>query len=201
MQAVMTAQVEDVEREFHAQLRRAREAGIRISHLSSCYGAVFARTDLAERFLRLSIKYWIPADVVELTPEHIERFRQEGFELSDQLIQLVQDYPLPKLDDIQFAPLTDTYEQKRDQFCQMIRDMPPGLTQVVLTPAAESPGLAGISTLWEQAVWESRLLDDQQVQCVFREEAVIFTNWREIMRRYQGQRPAVEEAEDEDGGE
>ena len=73
-QLAASATAADVETELIAQIHRARQAGIPLTHLSGYYGTVFCRTDLAEVLLRTSQKFWIPTPVVELTPEHLERF-------------------------------------------------------------------------------------------------------------------------------
>ena len=177
---------EDVERELHAQIGRARTAGIPLTHLSGYYGTVFARTDLAAILLRTSQKYWIPTPVVELTPELIQRFREQGFPLSEDLIELVRNYPLPKVDDIQFMPVASTYEEKRDGLCQLLQNLPPGLIQMVIHPAVASPGLERLTSDWQQRVWEHQLLKDEMVQQTLQEQGIQTTNWREIMRRFEG---------------
>ena len=96
LQFSLNAKPEEVERELHAQILKARAAGIEISHLTGYHGSVFSRVDLAAAYLSTARKYWIPALVIVLTPEHVERFRREGFPLDQQLIDLIQNYPLPK---------------------------------------------------------------------------------------------------------
>jgi predicted glycoside hydrolase/deacetylase ChbG (UPF0249 family) len=180
------AKPEDVERELHAQIARARAAGIPLSHLSGYYGTVFARTDLAAVLLRTSEKHWIPTPVVDLTPELIERFRQQGFPLPNDLIELVRNYPLPKVDDIQFMPKAATYEEKRDALCELLRGLPPGLTEIVIHPAVATPGLERLTPVWQQRVWEHQLLRDEVVQQTLQDQLIRTTDWREIMQRFEG---------------
>ena len=180
------AKPDDVRKEIHAQIQRARMAGLNISHISGYHGAVYSRTDTAKVFLEASRKYWIPCPVVELEPEDLERFRQQGYPLSDDLIELVHTYPLPKLDELEIAPDGKTYDEKRDLFCDLLRRMQPGLTLIMLRPALETEGIKELSHDWQQRVWDGQLLVDEKVKAVFAEQQIVFTDWREIMHRFEG---------------
>ena len=105
------------------------------------------------------------------------------------MIELIRDYPLPKVDDLQFVPQADTYEQKRDQFVQMVQGLRPGITQIVARPAVESEAIKSIAEDWQQRVWDAQLLADPMVQEFFVQEGILFTNWKEIMRRFEGNLP------------
>lgn len=185
-QFAANATPEDVRKEIHAQIQQARAAGIRISHISGYHGTVYSRADTAAVFLEASRKYWLPCPVVELDAADLARFRQQGYPLSDDLVELVRTYPLPKLDDLQIAPDGNTFEEKRDLFCDLLRTMPPGLTLIMIRPAVETEGLKQLSPDWQQRVWDAQLLSDDTVKAVFAEQQVVFTNWREIMRRFEG---------------
>ncbi len=175
---------EDVKREIDAQINRARKAGLRLSHISGYYGTALSRPDLTAVFLGASKKYWLPATVVELTPELVERFRSQGFPIHDDMQLLIRDYPLPKLDDLRFAPPGRTYDEKRDNFCSLLSQLNPGLTEIRLRPAEESKGLQLLSNDWQQRVWDAKILSDEKVKKTMKEQSVIVTNWREIMQRY-----------------
>ena len=41
-----------------------------------------------------------------------------------------------------------------------------------------------ITGSWQQRVWESQLFSDPEVKKFFDAEGVIFTNWKEMMRRH-----------------
>lgn len=185
LQVALRAKAAEVEREVTAQIKRARSAGMRPTHLMTDMGALLTRPDLTRIYLDAAEKNWLPAVIVELTPQLAETLRAEGFPVSDELIEIVSRYPLPKLDDVKHLPDAETYETKRDAFYAMIRGLQPGLTQVFLRPASPSPGLKFISARWQNLVWEAKLLQDPEVQEFLEQEQLVFTNWREIMHRFE----------------
>lgn len=197
MQFSMNADAEQVEHELEAQITRAREAGLQPTHFSPYEGALLARPDLLEVYLKLSRKYWIPSLLVELTPEHIRRFRDAGVPLRDDEISLITNYPLPKLDDLRFAPSAQTYEDKRNQFYALVDSLQPGITQITFRPASESDALKRLTPDWQQRVWDAQLLADPEVTQYLEEKGIRFTSWGEMMRRFESGGSADVEAEEE----
>jgi chitin disaccharide deacetylase len=197
VQFVVSADAEDVRRELDAQVMAARAAGLVPSHISGYYGTALSRQDLTAVFLAASQKYWIPAPVVELTPELVERFRREGYPIDDATVQLIANYPLPKLDDLQPFPQGSSYEQTRDNFCELLTLLQPGLTQIMCRPALESEGLKRLTPDWQQRSWTEQTLSDPKVREMLETHQVILTNWREVMQRFEGGTPfAVEQHRD-----
>jgi hypothetical protein len=189
LRMTFNATAEDVEREINAQIRAAQRAGVPLGHLSTHQGALFMRPDLAQVYLGLARKYWIPAVVIELTPAHIEQFRKEGFPLDDKMIDLIAGYPLPKLDDMKFLAPADSLEASREVFLRTIDGLSPGLTQIVFHPAVDSAALRRLTRGWQQRVWDAQLLTDPAVQKRLKEQRIIQTDWKEIMRRFEGTTP------------
>ncbi|QDU45705.1 hypothetical protein Mal52_42000 [Symmachiella dynata] len=203
LQLGLMADPEEIRREIEAQIAKVRAAGIQPTHLHPFMGVLFMREDLLKIYLETAEKNWIPAVVLELTPEKIQHFRDNGVALSDEMIATVHKYRLPKLDDAHFVPEADSYEKKRDQFYELVKGLPPGLTQITAGPADKSLALEAIAPHWQQRVWENQLLNDKAVHDFLKKQDVIFTNWREIMERFEnagGQRPgkrgAAKEKED-----
>jgi hypothetical protein len=188
-QTMVNASVEDVEHELTAQIVYAKSCGLRPTHLTTHLGALVTRPDLIEVYLRVARQHWIPAMVVEVTPEQLDRFRAQGFPLPDDLVQLFRDYPLPKVDDLRFVAAGVSYEAKKLAFLALIRDLPAGLTQVAFHPAIESMALQRIVPEWQQRVWELELLSDPEVQTALKADGIVLTDWVEIMRRFEGRPP------------
>jgi predicted glycoside hydrolase/deacetylase ChbG (UPF0249 family) len=194
VQTMVNADAAEVEQELQVQVLRAQLAGLQPTHFTTHLGTLFTRLDLAEVYLRLAREHWIPAVVVELTPAHVERFQKMGYPIPEELVQLISDYPLPKVDDLVFMPGGESYAAKKQAFIDMIKGLPPGLVQVSLQPAVESDELKHIDPDWQQRVWELQLLEDEEVLALLQSDDVILTNWREIMQRFTGAGPAVEKA-------
>lgn len=178
------AEPAQVRLEMEAQLAKARAAGLRPTHLSPYLGAVLARPDFMAEYLAVARKHWLPAVVVELTPAHLKRFRENGFPLDQQTIDLVAAYPLPKLDDLRFSPEADSLEAKRTAVTNLVKSLSPGLTMLVFRPAVESPALKRLVPDWQQRVWDGQLLADGKLAEELESQGVILTNWSEVMRRF-----------------
>lgn len=185
MQMAMNASPADVEREFIEQLHVAREAGLKVSHLATLDGAAFSRTDFTAVFITLARTQWTPAPVVELTPAKLERFRSSGFDLEDGLLDLVANYPLPKLDNIEFIPKGKTYSELQEAFCQQLGKQAPGLVQITISPLVESEGVRLIDPDWQRRVWEGKLFTDPVVQAKIKESKIQIVTWREIIERFE----------------
>ena len=192
LQTMVNATAADVERELRAQIDRARASGLQPSHLTTHLGTLVTRPDFMEVYLRIARQEWIPAMIVEVTPEQIERFRAQGFPLPDDVIALLDDYPLPKVDDLRFVAPADSYEAKKTQFLKLLSELAPGITQIAFTPASASDALPRIDANAEQDVWNAKLMEDEQVRAALKADGVVITDWREIMRRFEG-RPELGE--------
>jgi len=189
-QTMVNASAEEVEQELQSQIQRALRAGLKPTHFTTHSGTLFMRLDFTEVYLRLARQYWIPAVAVELTPEHIERFRLLGYPIPEELIGLLEDYPLPKVDDLQFIKPANSYEEMRSSFIELIHGLPPGLTQVAFHPAIESAEQKQVTSDWQQRVWAMQLMQDPEVRSLLTGEEVILTNWQEVMQRFTGSVPA-----------
>jgi hypothetical protein len=194
MQTMVNASVEDVELELLAQMHKAESLGLRPTHLTTHLGALFTRLELAEAYLAFARRHWIPAVVVELTPERLEEFRSQGYPLPPELVQLVTDYPLPKVDELQIMPSAETFEEKKATFLALFNRLPAGLTQIAFAAAQRTDALAHMVDDAPQRGWELELFLDEGVQQRLRQDDIILTDWQEVMSRFEGRSPIRRDA-------
>lgn len=180
-----SASAEEVAREIRAQVEHARSAGLSPTHLDTHMGALYVRPDFVEAYLALARELDVPAMVVELTPRVIEQFRARGYPLGDETIRLIAEWPFPKLDGLQFVPRGESYEDVRGKTLELIRGLPPGITQINFHPSTDSATLRRITNRWEQRVFEGRLFSDPLVREFLEAEGVQLTDWKEMMRRFR----------------
>lgn len=175
----------EVEQELRAQIEKALRVGPKPGHIDTHMGTLFARVDYTEVYLRLAEEYQIPAMVIENTPEVVSKFRKQGYPLDDKMIQVIDRYSLPKLDDFYSIESAKDYEEKKQKFYALVQGMRPGLNEVIFHPSVDTEGLRKTTGSWQQRIWEARMFSDPEVKRFLQVEGVAFTDWKEIMRRFR----------------
>ena len=185
---VVHASSEEVEKEIRAQIERSIQLGLRPGHIDSHMGTLYSRIDYAEVFFKLAMEYNIPANVIEFTPARVEKFRKQGYPITEKMIEYASKYTLPKLDDFFSVPNGKTYVEKKANFFKLIQNLEPGISEIIFHPSVETEGLKKITNSWQQRVWEAKMFSDPEVIQFLQAEGIIFTNWKEMMERHKGNR-------------
>jgi predicted glycoside hydrolase/deacetylase ChbG (UPF0249 family) len=184
------AKGEEIEAEIRAQLERAISRGIRPSHIDTHMGTLYARIDYTRAYLKVAQEHRIPAMVIELTPPVVAKFKKQGYPITDESIRAVAAYTLPKLDDFHAAPDGKTYEDKKEKFFELVRSMSPGINEVIFHPSVLTEGLKKITGSWQQRAWEAQMFSDPATLAFFEREGIVFTNWKEMMKRFDAKNAA-----------
>lgn len=180
-----SATADEVAAEIRAQLARARRLGMKPSHIDTHMGTLYARPDYTRAYLELAVAEQVPAMVIEMTPRTVAKFREQGYKLPAEMLKLVADYPLPKLDDFHSVAPGKTYAEKRQKLFEQVRGLPPGLHEIIFHPSVETDGLKRITNSWQQRVWEDRLMADPAVRQFWKEQGVVLTDWKEVQERFK----------------
>ncbi len=183
---VMNATAEEIEKEIRSQVEKAIHLGLRPSHLDTHMGTLYGHHAFTAAYTRVAQEYGIPAMVVDFSNEAvIEGFRKAGYPITDEMIDIVNAYSLPKLDYFTSVPRGRTYDEVRLNFMDLIRSLDPGLTEIIFHPSVYSTRLKTITNSWRQRNWEARLFSDPVIHQFFKQEGLIFTDWKEIMTRFE----------------
>lgn len=186
----LRGKAEEVEREIRAQIEKARSLGLNPSHLDSHMGTVFARPDFIEAYLRVAQEYGIPAFVPEPSEKLVARLKKEGFPATERHIQLLRDYPGPKVDDFYVLGDAKSYEEKKAMVLALVGSLDPGVVQIVFHPSAESEAMKHITGTWRIRGWEARLFGDPDVAECFKSNGILQTDWKDLKKRFDERRPA-----------
>ena len=182
---VQHASAEEVEKEIRAQIEKSIALGYRPDHIDTHMGTLYGDPRYVKVFYKVAQEYGIPANAIELSnPKVVEVFRAQGYPMDDSVLQLSKDYTLPKLDFFTSAPKGETYEDKIEKFKQLIKSLPPGLTEIIFHPSVDTENLKSITGSWQQRVWEYKMFGDPDLIKFFEDEGIVFTNWKEIMKRF-----------------
>ncbi len=184
-EVVTHASAAEVEKEIRAQIDKAISLGMKPSHIDTHMGTLYGTSEYVKVFLKVAEEYNIPANAIDLSNEKVaEHFRNAGYPIDDEVINLMKNYSLPKLDFFSSVPKGETYEKKRQNFFELVKQFPAGLTEIIFHPSVETENLKTITGSWQQRVWEAEMFSDPIVEKYFEDEEIIFTTWTDIMNRF-----------------
>lgn len=184
-EVVEHATPEEVAKEVRAQIEKSIALGYPPDHIDTHMGTLYGHPEFAKAYLNIAMEYGIPANAIDMSdPLVVEQFRKVGYPITDELIKFMGNYTLPKLDNFTSAPNSDTYEEKVKAFQDLIKSLRPGLTEIIFHPSTDTDNLKRITGSWQQRVWESQMFSDPNMIQFFKDEGIIFTNWKEIMKRF-----------------
>ncbi len=138
------ADLEETRRECRAQIERAILWGFDVTHLSAHLGALCSRPEFFDIFLDLALEFDLPVSLPDPTVDLGFEARQlaaaEGILMPDTEVAV----PLPL--------------SARAPIDEIIRDLPPGLTELHVRPAEDTPELRAITQLWAARVSDAHLV-------------------------------------------
>jgi hypothetical protein len=176
----------EVETEIRAQIDKVIATGYKPTHIDTHMGTLYGSAEYLKVFLKIASEYNIPANAIDLSDTAIaENFRKGGYPITADVVDLLNKYPLPKLDNFSSVPDGNSYENKRTNFFDLVNSLGPGLTEIIFHPSVETDNLKTITGSWQQRVWEAKLFSDPEVKKFFADNEIIITTWREIMNRYK----------------
>jgi predicted glycoside hydrolase/deacetylase ChbG (UPF0249 family) len=184
-EVVTHATAGEVETEVRAQIDKVIAAGFNPSHIDTHMGTMYASYEYLKVFLKIAEEYKIPANAIDLSdPVIAENFRKAGYPITKDVVELLNNYSLPKLDNFSSVPDGNTYEEKKANFFKLLVSLGPGLTEIIFHPSVETENLKTITGSWQQRVWEAQLFSDPSVKKFFSDNGIIITNYREVMSRF-----------------
>jgi predicted glycoside hydrolase/deacetylase ChbG (UPF0249 family) len=189
---VQNATVEEVAKEIRAQIEKSLAMGYRPDHIDTHMGTLYGSPEFAKAYLEIAMEYGIPANAIDMSDSAVVAYyRQVGYPITDELIEFMDAYTLPKVDNFTSAPNAKTYEEKVQAFKDLIKSLRPGLTEIIFHPSVPSENLKNITGSWQQRNWEAEMFADPDMIQFFKDEGIIFTNWKEIMKRFEERKSKV----------
>ncbi len=171
------AVLEEAERELRAQIQKAHDCGIRITHFDHHMFVLFSRQDLFELYVRLGIEYGYPVRIVR----EFENSRLEGngseWRGSHQAMvgDIIRAGFLP-LDYMESSNYGTEAEKKRVYHLNTIRNLSPGITELVVHCAYKIPGEVEPPDV-ERRVGDTEFLLSQEAVAELRRSRIKLIDW------------------------
>lgn len=193
-QVVENATADEVEAEIRAQIRRARDMGFEFTHMDSHMGTLFANLAFFRRYVKVGRELGIPILMPGGHGTHAAKEAPGMGTMMKMMGRVVWEAGLPVIDDLHGRSYDwTTGEENIEGFTRLLRELEPGITEVIVHCATGSDIFPKITDSYPQREGNRIGLTSDEVKRVIEEEGIILTDWKELMAR----RRAVAEAEAE----
>lgn len=175
------ARVEEVEVELRAQIDRARQFGIPLSHLDTHMGAVVSRPDLVELYVRLGIEYDLP--VLFFKPDEKARQAYPALaEKGEKLVAALRERKLPVLDGLLQFYEGETLAERRENYRRALSAMPPGVHQLIIHCGYDDAELRAITSSASRRDGDRQIFSDPEMAEWLKEQGIQVITWKQFRK-------------------
>ncbi len=169
------ADTDEVRRECRAQVERAIYWGFDVSHLSCHLGALESRPEFFDVALELAVEFALPLRLPDASAE-----RQWGFPFR----ALAAEEGVISPDYLIRVKRTRSTKHALDE---LFSDLKPGVTEIVLRPAADTAELRAVAPDWAERVADHDLsMTDGSLRALLARAGVHLIGYREVRDLQRG---------------
>jgi predicted glycoside hydrolase/deacetylase ChbG (UPF0249 family) len=189
-EVVEHATSDEVERELRAQIDRALDAGIDVTHLDSHMGTVL-HARFVDVYVRLVRDYQLPALLPRIRREQVEALGlAEKLERTIGLVERAEADGFPIFDRLDANSLSFVAGAGRDHNVSRLEAIEPGLTYLITHCAEGGPELESITPGdWRQRAEEAEIYSDGTMAREFAERGMRLLGMRELRDWLRRARP------------
>jgi predicted glycoside hydrolase/deacetylase ChbG (UPF0249 family) len=174
------ANAEHVKIELKAQIDRALEFGVPLSHLDTHMGAVLCRPDIVDVYVDLATEYNLPILFFKGMPPGLEKeypalaaqFRKSVAKLSDR--------NLPLLDNLLQFYGGNIPEQRKQKYFDEIAKTTPGVTQLIIHCGYDNDELRAITDSSLRRDQDRAIFTDPNMRLFLKNEKIRLLTWKQF---------------------
>jgi hypothetical protein len=136
----------EVEIELRAQIERARQFGVKFTHLDTHMGTLYARPDYFEVYTKLARECGVPC----MLPRPSAQVAATGYPITEAMIRAKEKDGFVLLDRLATGVPGRSIEERNESYRQFLRELKPGVTKLIVHLAKDDPEIRAITGNWEQ---------------------------------------------------
>ena len=187
---VRHAKAAEVETELRAQVKRALEFGVPVTHLDTHMGAVVSRPDLIEVYVRLGVEFNVPVFFLRSFDE-TSALPKEVKDRAAELVAQLDRRNLPVLDFMTQYYSGESYETKKKMYLQAIEDTKPGVRYLIIHCGINNAELQAITSSSMIRDNDRRVFTDPEVIDAVKKSGVEVVTWSQV-RQMNGRNVAAQ---------
>lgn len=178
-QVVANAKASEVETELRAQVKRALQFGVPVTHLDTHMGAVVSRPDLIEVYVKLGLEFNVPVFFLrDLNAAAVAdpAIRARGMEL----VKLLDEKRLPVLDFMTQYYSREDFEKKKEMYLKAIADTQPGVRYLIIHCGYNNEELQAITPSSVLRDNDRRVFTDPAFIEAVKRTGVEIVSWKQV---------------------
>ncbi len=171
----------EAEIELRAQIERARQFGVRLSHLDTHMGTLLSRPDLLELYVNLAIEYNLPIMFTRQATDprmHLAYPALRG--RGQQLLDALDHHHLPVLSSVLMLYQGGEHEARKRRYLSAFELLPPGVNEVIVHCGVANAELNAITTSAALRDSDRRLVTDPEVKAHLEQLGISLTSWTQF---------------------
>lgn len=172
--------VEEAEIELRAQIERAVEFGVPITHLDTHMGAVACRPDLVQLYVQLGIEYGFPVLFCRTFRGEIARQSPHLAQQAEALAEELQTCGLPVVDYLPTIPTPDNFDARKAVLLHAFACLRPGVTQIIIHCGYDDPELRAVTNRSASRDLDRRVFMDPDVRSEADKLGIQIISWKQL---------------------
>jgi chitin disaccharide deacetylase len=171
----------EAEIELRAQIERARQFGVRLSHLDTHMGTLLSRPDLLELYVNLAIEYNLPIMFTrQATDPRMELAYPALRGHGQQMLDALDRHHLPVLASVLMLYQGGEHEARKRRYLKAFEILPPGVNEVIVHCGIANDELNAITTSAPLRDSDRRLMTDPDVKADLERLGISLTSWTQF---------------------
>ncbi len=185
-QVAANATARDVETELRAQIERAKQLKIPVSHLDTHMGALVSRADIIEVYVMLGIEYDLPVLFMRTIDEQTIRAYPALKDVGKTSLAALDKQKLPVLDGLAQFYGGETHEMRRESYVKTLKNLPPGVSQLIIHCGFADDELRAITNSAERRDGDRRIFTDPSIEQLLKDEGIELITWKQFRAMAKG---------------
>jgi chitin disaccharide deacetylase len=174
------AKAAEVEIELRAQIDRAKQFSIPITHLDTHMGAVLARPDLVEIYVKLGVEYEVPVLFLQTVDAEVASEYPALAERAQKLLPVLREHKLPLLDHMAQLYGEEPNRTRRDGYLETLRNLKPGVSQLIIHCGYDDAELSAITSSAPRRDEDRRVFSDPAVIQFIKDQGIQVIGWKQF---------------------
>ncbi len=183
-QVAENAKASEVAIELRAQIDKAKQFGVPLTHLDTHMGALISRPDLLEVYVKLGLEYDLPVLFGRDANGRMAREYPALTKQGEKLRKLLDEHKFPVLDHIAQFYGGDTHEERRENYLKSLRSLQPGVTELIIHCGYDNDELRAVTNSASRRDGDRRIFSDPAVAALIRGlgiEVITWSQFREMV--------------------